>query len=135
MATNTSTADVEDEVETVKTRERVNAASKPANERVQLMFSLPAGLRAIIEQDADKRDLGYATVVRMIVADHYEYELPATERKARASKYATEDERKAAQKERNKERNDTIKKLLDLYNKGEIKLDDLEDDDEDEDED
>lgn len=125
-----------DDTDVVKTRESVKASELPPDQRVQIMFSLPAGLRALAEKMAEDKDTGLGTVIREAVAAYFEYELPATERRKRASKYASDEERKAAQKEKNKKRNATLNKLLALYKSGalgDIDLDDDEDEDDDED--
>lgn len=129
--------DDDDAESTVKTREQIKSSTLPPNQRVQTMFACPAGLRALAEAMAEEKDIGLGTVIREAVAAYFDYTLPPTERRKRASKYANDAEREAAQKAKNKERNDTIKKLLALYNAGklgDINLDADEDEDEDDDE-
>jgi hypothetical protein len=127
--------DDDDDTGTVKTRSQIKSADEPPNKRIQTMFSCPAGLRALAEAEAEAKDIGLGTVIREAVASYFHYELPPTERRKRASKYGSEEERIAAQKAKNAERNETIKKLLKLYNSGALGDLNLEDDDEDEDDD
>lgn len=118
MAESTATP----EVETVKTRSKVSAADREPSDRVQKMVSLPAELAAMVEKEADESGLGFATIARMALAERYNYTLAPTERKKRISKYATDEEREAAQKQRNAARNETIKALLKEFRAGNIQL-------------
>lgn len=110
------------EVETVKTRSKVKSEDREPSDRVQKMVSLPAELAAMVEKEAEESGLGFATIARLALAERYNYILPPTERKKRISKYATDEEREAAQKQRNAARNDTIKALLKEFRAGNIQL-------------
>ena len=89
-------------------------------ETTVMMFNLPVSLKAAIEAHAEKEGLTSSALVRQAIAATVGYELP--EGMGRAKKYATEDERKAAQKDRDKARRDLIKDLLEKYRKGELSL-------------
>lgn len=102
---------------------------------VPIMFNVPVKLKAVIEQAAEERDLPVSGLIRQAVAQFLGYKLSPTDM-ARAKKYATVEERIAAQKARETERKTLIKALLAKYRSGDIELssDDLDSDDDEDDE-
>ena len=122
----------------VSEKDAVKASTLPPNERVNIMFGMPAGLKALIEEQSDERKIPSAALVREIVANHFSYELPAIQRGGARSKYANDEEREAAKKAKQEERRNLINNLLKLYKDGNLPDDvmaALKGDDEDEDED
>lgn len=105
------------------------------NMRTQFMIGIPVGLKLKLEAVAKEREISVATIVRNAIAGAVGYTLaPTTER---TKKYASEAERKEAQKAKNKERRDLLKVLMQRY-KAELAgggAEGVEDEDEDEDED
>lgn len=101
--------------------------------RVSVMVTMPKELKLILLEKAQEKDFTLARYLREWIAGEVNFELPATTR-TRAPKYATEDERKAAQKKKSAERNALISQLLKAYKAGDIDLEALSDDDEDDDE-
>ena len=101
-----------------------------------IMFNVPLKLKVAIEAAAEEQDLPISALCRQAVAAFIGYKLSKTEM-TRARKYATVEERIAAQKVRDAEKRDVIKMLLAKYRAGEIELDldaeDSEDDEEDDD--
>lgn len=111
--------------------EKTNLADLDPNETVQVMVTMPAGLKLKALERADAKDYTLARYVRELVASELEYDLPDTIR-TRSKKYATEEDRIAAQKAKSAKRNALIKMLLSKYKDGEIDLDLDDDDDDDE---
>lgn len=103
--------------------------------RVSIMVTMPVELKIKLLDEAAKsgENMTLARFVRETLADKFDVELPNVIR-TRSKKYATEEERVAAQKAASKKRNDLIKKLLKAYNEGEIDLESLVDDEDDDDE-
>lgn len=100
-----------------------------------IMFNVPLALKVAIEKSAEEKDIPVSALCRQAVAAFIEYKLSKTEM-TRARKYATVEERIAAQKVRDSEKRDVIKALLAKYRAGEIELDlDGSEDDSDDDED
>lgn len=93
------------------------------NTKVQFTVSIPAGLKIELDKFAKEHNDDAVNFARTTLAAAVGYTLPASAR--RSTKYASEDERKAAQAIRNKARRDLVNKLLEQY---------MEDEDEDEDE-
>ncbi len=86
-----------------------------------MMFNLPIGLKVEIEKRAEQDGLTASALVRKAIADVVGFELPVG--LSRAKKYGSDEERKAAQKSRDKARRDLIKDLLAKYRAGELDLD------------
>jgi len=103
--------------------------------RVSVMVTMPVELKIRLLDEAAKsgENMTLARFVRETLADTFDVELPNVIRQ-RAKKYATEEERIAAQKAASKKRNDLIKSLLKAYNEGNIDLESLMDDEDDDDE-
>jgi hypothetical protein len=99
-----------------------NGANEKASDKASIMFGVPSELKRLLDGRAEAEDISVAALVRNLVAREFNYTLPKVTRE-RAKKYATEEERTAAQKARMSERNATIKALLEKYRKGEITLD------------
>lgn len=87
-----------------------------------IMFNVPLRMKVAIEQAAEARDLPISGLIRQAVAQFIDFKLSKTEM-ARARKYATIEERIAAQKVRDQEKHDLIKALLAKYRAGEIEVD------------
>lgn len=115
------TAESEDEDEK-HSRSTVKAKDLDPNERVSMMFGMPAGLKAKIEEAAEADDLPSAALVRNIVAEHFGYELPVITRGGARKKYASDEEREAARKTKAKGRRNLIRNLLEAYAKGQIQI-------------
>ena len=98
-----------------------------------IMFNVPVKMKAAIETAAEEQDIPVSGLIRQAVAKFIGYTLSKTDM-ARARKYATLEERMAAQKVREKEKRDVIKALLAKYRAGEIELDLEAEDEDDEDE-
>lgn len=98
---------------------RVNAADLPPNEMCSLMFNLPAGLRAILQEDASKRGISLAALMRINTAEHYGYDLPVVLRQSTARrKYATPEEALAAKKAKADEQRRIVRAINDAYASG-----------------
>jgi hypothetical protein len=98
-----------------------------------IMFNVPIRMKVAIEAAAEEQDLPISGLVRQAVAQFIGYKLSKTDM-ARARKYATIEERMAAQKIRDTEKRDIIKALLAKYRAGEIEIDlDAESEDDEED--
>lgn len=89
-------------------------------ETTVMMFNLPVALKAAIETHSEKEGITASALVRQAIAAVVGFDLP--EGFSRAKKYASEEERVAAQKERDKTRRNLIKDLLERYRKGELTL-------------
>lgn len=98
----------------------VKASELDPHERVSVMFQMPAELKAKLEDIADDRGIAVAALVREIVADHFNYELPEIQRGGARRKYATDAEREAARKQKAADRNKLIKNLLSAYKSGKL---------------
>lgn len=79
-----------------------------------IIFTVPMELKEKVEAAAKGENKPVGAYVRAKIAELFGYELPATQH-GRARKYATVEERVAAQKEKQNERNALIKKLLAEY--------------------
>ena len=97
-----------------------------------IMFNVPLKMKVAIEESATEKNIPISALCRQAVAAFIEYKLSKTEM-TRARKYATIEERMAAQKVRDAEKRDVIKALLAKYRAGEIELD-LDSDEEDDEE-
>ncbi len=91
------------------------------NERTHLVVSIPLGLKIALDKEAAEQQLSTSALVRKQVAEAMAYELPVSVTQ-RARKYATEEERQAALKQRREERHQLIKALLEKYKSGEVQL-------------
>lgn len=96
-----------------------NDISVSLNSKVQFTVSIPAGMLIAMDKYARENDTDRIAFARKTLAEAVGYELPVTAK--RSSKFASEDERKAAQAARNTARRSLLKNLLDQY---------MEDDDE-----
>lgn len=92
----------------------------------QIMFTVPNELKDLIESKAKEEGKSVSGLMRELVADEFDFTLPDIIR-TRVSKYATPEERKAAQAAKAKQKNALVAKLLELYKSGAIELDDDED--------
>lgn len=111
-------------------------------ERQSVMVSMPEAMKDALRAKAESADVSLAAFCRQTLADAAGYTGPLTKETRRTRKYSSEEERKAAQKARNKARREVIKELLEKYG-GDVKakmaeaeeeaLEGLDEDDEDED--
>lgn len=118
----------------------VKAKDLPPTERTSIMFSIPAELKAQIDEAAEAKSQPVAALVRSIVADHFNYTLPDIQRGGARKKYANEEEREAARKEKAEKRRILVNNLMKLYKSGKMDPEMLaalsaDDDDDDEDDD
>ena len=88
------------------------------NARTNFMLGIPVGLKLELEKAAKAKDTSPSAFARKAMADAVGYALPAGST-SRVKKYATEEERKAAQKVKNTERRDLINALLAAHRKAE----------------
>lgn len=94
-------------------RERVDLETLDPNERVTLTIAVPAGMKLALIQAGERQNVSGTSYARDILAQHIEYTIPAsfTER-TRTSKWASEEERKEAYKQKAKSERDRVKMLL-----------------------
>jgi hypothetical protein len=87
--------------------------------KVTLMVTMSSGLKEAIGAYAASVDRSMADVVREMLAEAVGYNLDGEPKSAgrRATKYATPEERKAAQKERERQKRELVRRLLDEHNK------------------
>lgn len=86
-------------------------------EKTTMSFQLTLALKEALDTFSTKAGKDVAAVIRESIASHIGYDLsiePVVKR-GKPSKYATEAERKAAEKARRDEQNALKKKLLDEY--------------------
>lgn len=86
-----------------------------------LTVMMPPVLRDKISEASDAASESAATWARKALADALGYELPK-QASGRAKKYATDEERIAANKARAKERRETVNALLEKLKSGEISI-------------
>lgn len=115
--------------------ERAELRDLAPGTRVSIMVTMPVELKIKLLDEAEKagENMTLARFVREKLADIYDVELPDVIR-TRSKKYATDEERQAAQKKKAAERNALIKQLLAAYKAGDIDLEALSDDEDDDEE-
>lgn len=130
VATNEET----DESPTTSTPATNGTAPKAAEESQYngIMVTATPEFKAAVKAAAEKADKSLSAWVRDLIATTIGYTGPMSKETKRVRKYASEEERAAAQKSRNKQRRDVIKALLEKYG-DEFKAQ-LDGEDEDEDE-
>lgn len=101
---------------------QVKPESNGHKTRQSIMVSVPVEFHGLLAQKAEAEGKTLAGFVRDMLASEFNYTLPPVTRQ-RARKYASEEERKAAQAENQRQRNALAKRLIEAYRKGEIKLD------------
>lgn len=90
------------------------AATPKANARPNrsyIVMPLPADLKARFEEEAKVKDVPVGPYVRDLLAGYMGITIPATV-STRRSKYASDEERKAAQTQRNQSRSQTMRNLM-----------------------
>lgn len=92
--------------------------------KANVMIQVPVSLKVALEQYCEVAKVPVSGFIRKLVADAIDYKLPATS-VGRSRKYATPEERMAAQKTREKQRKALVKQLLAKYSAGEITIDDV----------
>jgi hypothetical protein len=93
---------------------------KNADEKTVLMFGLSQAMKDAVGEWASKNDRATAEVVRTAVAEYIGYDMakdPKKDRKGRNKKYNSVEERKAAQKDRDRENRRLVKELLERHRK------------------
>lgn len=85
--------------------------------KVSLMMQLPLTLKSKLDKEAEQLEIGSASLARQIIAEHYGETVEDIHR-GRAKVYNTPEERRNAQKARDKARRDLVKQLMDAYNEG-----------------
>lgn len=80
-----------------------------------LMFSVPPELKAMIQGAAKEKGVSTSGFVRQLVADAVGFKGQLTAGGVHVRKYANEEERKAAQKARERDRRELFKLLLARY--------------------
>lgn len=89
---------------------------------VGIMIRVPQELRSMIEVDVKLQDTSMPQLVAKMLADAYGYTLPIPARKAR-KKYATDEEKKQAQRDSQKNSRDTARAVLRAVERGDIQVD------------
>lgn len=89
-------------------------ATNPRTARSYIVVPLPPDLKTRFQEEAKVADKDVGPYVRDLLAQFLGIEIPVTA-VSRRSKYASDDERKAAQKTRNQSRAATMKNLMDRY--------------------
>lgn len=99
--------------------------------RANIMIQVPIPLKIAIDKHCEELKVPVSGFIRKLIADEVDYVLAPTSI-GRARKYASIEDRVAAQKARDKRRKAIVKMLLEKYTKGEITIDevmaDMEDD-------
>jgi predicted DNA-binding protein len=96
-----------------------------AQPKVPLAVQVPITLKAALDNAADNAGKPFATFIREVLAAGINFKLTA-DMSGRSKKYATVEERIAAQKERANVKRDLVKKLLAEYAAGTLSLGDDE---------
>lgn len=108
-----------------KPREVKDVNTLPPDERVTLSIGLPAGLRVLIEQEAENKKVLAGTLVKEWLAERFGYKLPPSQRGAR-KKYASEAEREAALQEARDKKAALMRLVMKKMEAGEIEVDEEE---------
>lgn len=103
-------------------REPRDFANIGPDEMVSLNVRVPNGLRGKLEETATGQNLSIPQLITKMVSEAYEYTLPQTATKKR-QKYASEEERKKAQKDAQAHNRMVTKALLDAVNEGKLGID------------
>lgn len=114
------------------TADKVSGDEAEAKERDTIALVVPSELKDLIEAKAKAENTTVAGLVRGQLAELYDYTISGDF--GTRSKYGSDEERKAAQKQKNAKRNELMKMLMKKFRAGEIDLDSLIMDDDDEDE-
>ena len=85
------------------------------NEYHGIMITATPEFKAALKAAAETEDMSLSAFSRQILATHIGFQGPLQKETRRVRKYATQEEREAAQKSRNKARRDVIKQLLEKY--------------------
>jgi hypothetical protein len=88
--------------------------ANPRTARSYIVVPLPPDLKTRFQEEAKVADKDVGPYVRDLLAQFLGIEIPVTA-VSRRSKYASDDERKAAQKTRNQSRAATMKDLMNRY--------------------
>lgn len=112
----TADAGTETEGSTDGTTGEAPKAKRNRPDRSYVVVPLPADLKARFEEEAKTADVPVGPYVRNLLARFLGIEIPVTTT-ARRSKYATDEERKNAQKARNQNRSSTMRDLMAAFRK------------------
>ena len=80
-----------------------------------LTVLVPPDMKSAVKEYVEKRDMSVMDFIRKLVADEIGFTLPEKTARQARRKYATAEEREAAQKAKAKERRDLVKDLLAKY--------------------
>lgn len=90
------------------------ATKKARPDRSYIVVPVPADLKTRFEDEAKAADVPVGPYVRNLLAKFLGIEIPVSTT-ARRSKYENDDQRKAAQKERNQSRSGTMRDLMKAF--------------------
>ena len=114
-------SDDEDDEDSKQTRERVDLEKLDPNEKVMLGISIPAGLKLALMKAGESEQKVASAFARDLLAAHIGYAIPESfTQRTRTRKYASDEERIAAQNERNKKNKEDLKAMLALLRGGQI---------------
>ena len=99
------------ELEAPEGAEATEAGEEESSTRTYVVVTMPPDMKAAIEAAAKAQEIPVAVWARRLLASEVEYLLPEGTI-TRARKYSSDEERKQAQKARQKDRNQLIKGLL-----------------------
>lgn len=117
MARNqTSTAEAESTNESAAATNEGETPAKSRPSRLYIVVPMPSNLKERLEADAKTAEKAAGPYVRDFLAQQLGVTIEVTET-ARRSKYASDDERKAAQAKRNTDRSATMKLLMATFRK------------------
>lgn len=88
------------------------------NALIGVMVRVPQGLKKAIDATAEEQSVSTPQIVVRMLAEAYSYTLPAIPTRARTKKFATEDERKAAAKEKRDADRLRVKAILSAVDNG-----------------
>lgn len=92
------------------------------NDIVGVMIRVPNPLRLMIEKTATEQSVSVPQIISRMIADAYGYALPEAAKKTRA-KYASDEDRKKAQKETSDKKRAQVRALLAAVESGQIQVD------------
>jgi hypothetical protein len=107
-----------DAPETV-TEEASTETGTTTKSRVNVQVNLPVELKGLVDARAEERGKSTSGWVAALLAREFGYDLPPVTR-AKARKYASEEERKQAATERQRQKNAGVIALIEAAKRGEI---------------
>lgn len=104
-------------------RERVNLETLPADARVTLGIVMPAAMKLAILKVAEAQGINASTYGRNKLAEIIEFAVPASfSKRTRTSKYASKEEQKAANAQKQKQGRETLAAVMAAAAAGELDL-------------